>query len=94
MTQREAALLQSIFEPYDQMFDVWVKHYGIKVALEDHPDVQKRRARAVRRRLSSLESDPTLAEYEELLRRSSPWWGPTPHLGNLTAPAPSTISLP
>jgi len=54
MTQRESAMLQAIFQPYENMLEVWIKHYGVKVALDDHPAALRRRERLMRtrRRLS------------------------------------------
>lgn len=44
-------MLREIFAPYEDMLDVWLKHYGVKVALLDHPKVIARRARLRRLRL-------------------------------------------
>lgn len=41
----EAEMLKKIMQPYEQMLDMWIEHYGIKVALKDHPAVIARRAR-------------------------------------------------
>lgn len=43
MSAQAAALLRHIFAPYDEMLDLWLKHYGVKIALQEHPNVVRRR---------------------------------------------------
>jgi hypothetical protein len=58
MSPQAAELLRNIFAPYDEMLDLWLKHYGVKVALQDHPNVVRRR-----RRLLAGASDSASSEH-------------------------------
>jgi hypothetical protein len=42
-------MLREIFAPFEDMLDVWLKHYKVPIALQDHPRVVERRARLRRR---------------------------------------------
>lgn len=44
-TQGQSDLLHQIFAPYDDMLELWLKHYGVRTALQTHPAVIARRAR-------------------------------------------------